>query len=71
MIGQLSDVSKLLLGATRKLTPRKACLYKFAASCEVLRLDVGYPFYNIDRHTFIEFLDEATNTLFSMLSVQF
>ncbi len=67
-LGQVSEASKMILEKSKELSRRRTVLHKFLAGCRVLHLGLGYPFYNIGKHTFLEFIDEAANFIFTVLA---
>lgn len=68
-LGQVCEASQMVLKKTKEYSGKGSYLRKFAASCRVLRVNLGYPFYNIDKYTFLEFMDQAANFIFSLLAI--
>ncbi len=67
-VGQMVDASSMLLKSTKKLCMRKTALFKFVASCQTIRLELGYPFFKVQRQSFLDFMHQAANLLFTLLA---
>ncbi|CAL8148574.1 unnamed protein product [Orchesella dallaii] len=51
------------------LTDRRSVLHKFAKSCPNLKVHVGYPFFNVGKNTFTQFLAQGIDFLIGMLAI--
>lgn len=68
-LGQVTEASETLLKKANEFCRRGTHFHKFISSCRVLRLNLGYPFYNIDKYTFLEFVGQAANFIFTLLAL--
>ncbi|CAL8141043.1 unnamed protein product [Orchesella dallaii] len=68
-ISELCDKSDGFVRSCIHMTDRRTMLYKFAKSCPKLRVHTAYPFYNISRDTFPQFLSQVQEFLISILAV--
>ncbi len=67
-LGQVCEASMMNLKKAKQYSRKGSGFDKFIESCKVLRLNLAYPFYNIDKYTFLEFLDQAADCIFNLLA---
>ncbi|CAL8141105.1 unnamed protein product [Orchesella dallaii] len=68
LIGKITDSSKQMLVTSKNLTSSRRSLYKkFLKSCTQLSLNAAYPFFTIDRDTFVKFMCQYLDFLIQLL----
>ncbi|CAL8143434.1 unnamed protein product [Orchesella dallaii] len=67
-LNELSEVSMTFKGKCNDIMSRRSMLRKFAVSCPPLRIQAGYPFFNVSRDTFLQFMSQCIDFLISLLA---
>ncbi|CAL8146328.1 unnamed protein product [Orchesella dallaii] len=67
MCGDLVSVSEDFIESGKNLMDRKTMYLKFVYSCRPLYMKIINPFYNVDRNTFLEFVDAVVDKTITLL----
>ncbi|CAL8143433.1 unnamed protein product [Orchesella dallaii] len=67
-LNELTEVSMTFKGKCNDIMSRRSMLRKFAVSCPPLRIQAGYPFFNVSRDTFTQFMSQCIDFLISLLA---
>ncbi|CAL8143429.1 unnamed protein product [Orchesella dallaii] len=67
-LNELTDVSKEFVGKCKGMVSRRSMLRKFSVSCPPLRIQMGYPFFNVCRETFPQFMSQCIDFLIGLLA---
>lgn len=63
LLGKSSDFKEICV----KKFPRKTVFRKFAISCTTINIPYAYPFYNMQKDTFLEFIDQVADYAITLL----
>ncbi|CAL8122168.1 unnamed protein product [Orchesella dallaii] len=67
LIGKTTDWSKQYLVTSKNMTYRRSMYKKFLQSCTKVSLNVAYPFFTIDKNTFVQFMCQYLDFLIQLL----
>ncbi|CAL8122172.1 unnamed protein product [Orchesella dallaii] len=70
ILGKILDLSNQFLVNSTNLTSRKPVYRKFIVSCTPLSLKMAYPFFSIDKDTFVNFMFQYLDFLVQLLLSQ-
>lgn len=67
MLSALADVSEGFVGSGKKMVMRNTYYYKFLRSCPLFILHEAYPFYTVDKSTFLDFCAQVVDYTITLL----
>ncbi|CAL8070983.1 unnamed protein product [Orchesella dallaii] len=65
--GNLYEASNGFVEKVRKLTSRKSRAHKCVLSCPTITFQMAYPFFTVDKHTFVQFVHQGLDFLATLL----